>query len=290
MKNYEKFHRYVFIIRFLRNSRMATFEEIQKYLAGQFRIVGDEQWISQRTFQRDIKEIESLFGIEVECNGFHQYHLRKDNLSEYHLRLLEAFEVYNSLSIGQSLSSRWVTDSHSRAGAEHLSVLFDAIRNNKVVRFCYQKFSEDDPAMKTVKPYGLREFRGRWYLVGLDGRNQLRTYGLDRVSALEETPLKFEFPADFSMADYFRDCYGVTVPNNQLPEEIILSFTRLQGKYINTLPLHHSQEVIAQPSREYLIRLKVFVNFEFQQEIRSYGDAVKVIQPEDLLSRKTGVS
>ena len=52
------------------------------------------------------------------------------------------------------------------------------------------------------------------------------------------------------------------------------------GKYIKSLPLHHSQEILIDDDRELRIKLKLFPTFDFTQEILSHGQNVTVISPQ----------
>ncbi|MBK3564365.1 YafY family protein [Streptomyces sp. MBT62] len=54
---------------------------------------------------------------------------------------------------------------------------------------------------RTVLPYGLVAHAGRWYLTGADpGDGEVRTFRLDRVTALRVRSGSFEVPADFDPA------------------------------------------------------------------------------------------
>ena len=64
---------------------------------------------------------------------------------------------------------------------------------------------------------------------------------------------------------------------------MILSFAPWQGKYFNSLPLHHSQEIITDNDKELRLRLHLAVTYDFLMEIRSYGREVEVVKPEGLL-------
>ncbi len=50
-------------------------------------------------------------------------------------------------------------------------------------------------------------------------------------------------------AKLFENIIGLTYSNDE-PEEVILSFTSLQGKYIQALPLHRSQQIIKETKEE----------------------------------------
>jgi predicted DNA-binding transcriptional regulator YafY len=68
------------------------------------------------------------------------------------------------------------------------------------------------------------------------------------------------------------------------PVEILLSFTPLQGKYIKTLPLHHSQKIVKENAKEVQATVFVIPNYEFLQKLMMLGDTVKVLKPKELVS------
>ena len=77
----------------------------------------------------------------------------------------------------------------------------------------------------------------------------------------------------------FNNIIGVFYTSDKL-EEVILSFTPLQGKYVKTLPLHWSQKTIIDNDNEFRIALYVVPNIELKQQILKHGDTVQVIEPQ----------
>jgi hypothetical protein len=69
----------------------------------------------------------------------------------------------------------------------------------------------------------------------------IKSFALDRLTNLEITNSEFEFPADYSIEENYRYCFGIIQPNDEVPQDIILSFDAVQGKYVKTLPLHGTQ-------------------------------------------------
>jgi len=51
----------------------------------------------------------------------------------------------------------------------------------------------------------------------------------------------FLLPESFNLKEYYRNSFGIIRPGDQPIEEIILSFSHDQGKYIKSPPLHDSQ-------------------------------------------------
>ncbi len=283
MAQKETIARYNLIINKLRR-QPSTFKEILDYLEYESGLQGLRFSKSKRTFDRDRNDIRELFNIAIEWDsGRKVYYLDMEGQPEMNARILEAFDTFNALKITDRLSDFIHFESRKSMGTENLYGLLHAIKTRVQVKFQYQKFWEDKPSLKRVEPYALKEFRNRWYLVGSDIKiNELRIYALDRLTDLVITNIKFSYPASFSVNEYFKNCFGIISHGRQPAEEVVLSFTPDQGKYIRSLPLHHSQHILVDDEDEFRIRLQLVVTHDFVMEILSYGAEVKVVAPEGL--------
>jgi predicted DNA-binding transcriptional regulator YafY len=270
----------------LRSSGYATFEEINNYIQRGFEIRDGEKNITIRTFQRDIKDIDGLFHIQIKCNRSNQYYIADDEHSNLKNKMLEAFDVFNLLNFGEQISPHVIFDNRCKLGTQHLFGLLHAIKNGLVVKFIHQSHYKPEPTNRDVEPYALKEFKGRWYLLAKDFKdNMLKTFGLDRILELDITKKKFIVPANFNANAYFEYCYGIIVPDDEEfdPEEIILSFEPQQGKYIVSYPLHESQKVLVNNEKELRVSLYLFITHDLIMELLSFGDKMKVIQPQSLI-------
>lgn len=274
--------RYALIIEKLERKQFPSFEEIKRYLTHHdFRI-------SNRTIQRDIEQIRSEFGIEIEYNRFKNgYHINKD-LSPDIESFVRFFEIVNTadLLIESLKESKNTLDfisfeaQGSLKGIENLKALLFAIKNHRVISFSHENFYEKTHSNHTVKPYLLKEYQNRWYLVGtIKPTDEFRTFGIDRISDLVVSEVTFKPKSKIKPLELFENTIGLTYSLGKV-EEIILSFTPLQGKYIKTLPLHQSQQILIDNEKEFQIKLRIIPNFEFQQQILKLGDNVKVVQPQ----------
>jgi len=70
-----------------------------------------------------------------------------------------------------------------------------------------------------------------------------------------------------------------------LRKEVILSFEPVQGKYIKSLPLHESQQILVDNITELQVRLMIYVTYDFEMELLSFGEYVKVLKPDSLIAR-----
>ena len=137
-------------------------------------------------------------------------------------------------------------------------------------------------------PYALKEGCGRWYLLAIEiGENvrhagEIKSWGLDRIRDLNVTKNRFTRNSAIDPEKEFKDVVGV-YSNNDLPvEEVILSFSPKGGRYNEAFPLHESQETLIDDGKEFRIRLKVKITYDFKQELLSQSDDLVVIAPEHL--------
>lgn len=284
MSKRESITRYSLIIKKLRKNP-ATFNEISEYLALESDLQDYNFTVSKRTFKRDIEDISALYNIDIVYDFSRKvYFIDFDEEPEINERILEAFDTFNALNISDRLSDYIHFEKRRPQGTENLYGLLHAIKNKVQIGFSYQKFWEGTITARVVEPYALKEFRNRWYVLAKDLKDQkVKSFALDRLSELEITNRKFHLPNTFNINDHFKYSFGIISPNEQKPQEVVLSFDPFQGKYIKTLPLHHSQEILTDNEDELVIKLTLFVTFDFLMEVLSYGDNVKVIQPENLV-------
>lgn len=200
-------------------------------------------------------------------------------------RRLEAFDTFNALKIGESTSRLIHFEKRRPQGTENLFGILHAIKNNLQINFTYQKFWEDQMTERTVQPLALKEFKNRWYLLSKDMKDGvIKTFALDRLNNLDISRIKFKPSPDFDIEEQFRYCFGIISPTDEEPQEIILSFTSFQGKYIKTLPLHTTQKVLVDNEKELQISLKLCITHDLVMELLSFGAEIKVLKPESLVN------
>lgn len=285
MSKRESITRYNLIIKKLRK-QPATFREISDYLSLESDLQEYNFNVSKRTFQRDLEDIRLLYNIDIVYDFSRKvFFIDFDEQPEVNERILEAFDTFNALNISDRLSNFIHFEKRRPQGTENLYGLLHAIKNKVQISFSYQKFWEDEITIRTTEPYALKEFKNRWYVLANDLKDKkVKSFALDRLSELEITSKKFQLPNDFNVNEHFKYCFGIISPNEHKPQEVILSFVPFQGKYIKTLPLHESQEILKDNESELLVKLTLFITLDFFMEILSHGDNVKVIQPDSLIA------
>jgi predicted DNA-binding transcriptional regulator YafY len=235
--------------------------------------------------------MRSIFEIDIDYDSRRDvYFIDKETESDITQRRLEALDTFQALKLGDNTSPMIHFEKRQPQGTENMFGLVHAIKNTLRITFTYQKFWEDQPTHRAAEPYALKEFKNRWYLLAKDHKDKkTKTFGLDRLSDLQITTTKFITPNTFSMESYFQNCFGIITPDDRQPEEVILSFLQPQGKYIKTMPLHESQQILVDSEKEVRVWLKLFTTYDFLLEILSHGDNVKVISPEKLVPQITDI-
>jgi predicted DNA-binding transcriptional regulator YafY len=167
-------------------------------------------------------------------------------------------------------------------GSHHLATLLDAAKNCNPVKFSYKKFSSDTESEYELHPYLLKEYRNRWYLMGLDVAKQaIRTFGLDRVQKIEVNTKDIFSQGDFDSESYFKHAVGITVIDNSPPVKVVLKANSVLGSYLISQPLHPSQQV-EQHGDHVIISYEIIITFEFIQWIMGLITEIEVLEPASL--------
>ena len=286
MSNHGTIRRYSLIIEKTGNGYFPDFKTIKQYLHDH----GFE--ISDRTLQRDIEQIRIEFGTEIRYdrarNGYfidREHSIRTDSFLRFLEIVTTAELLVESLRESkQALDYISFDGQGSLRGIENLKSLLFAVRNRRIICFTHENFQSGEVHRFTIKPYLLKEYQNRWYVIGtvLEMNHQQLTFGIDRIYDLEVTGKTFRRDPGLDPEKPFRHIIGLTYSEED-PVEIVLAFTPLQGKYVKALPLHPSQEVLAENETELRIRLFLSPNYEFRQQILKLGDTVQILKPESLV-------
>ncbi|MCH5307619.1 MAG: WYL domain-containing protein [Prevotella sp.] len=266
---------------------------------------------SRQTFFNDLAQIESQYKIVIEKlkKGRTCYYRYKDEtfsiynpkLSEEDIQCLDqALEVLNSFkgmpqfdwvaefkarfetSIKADTNKMAVVafqDTSHNTGMEHFTTLYDAIIGKTAIDITYKSFKVRNAKISSISPYLLKQHNNRWFLIGRTiGYNDIGVFPLDRIEEICESHKAYE-ESGIDFNDYFKDVIGVTIPKGQDVEKVEIWFSEEQLRYVETKPLHKSQEVIQRDKNGGIIQIDVIVNYELEQSILSFGEKAKVLSP-----------
>jgi predicted DNA-binding transcriptional regulator YafY len=167
-------------------------------------------------------------------------------------------------------------------GHDYFDALVQAITAQQPLCITYRKFQRTDPHEHVVHPYFLKEYRGRWYVLGhSETRGHIVTLGLERIVKIETAAVPFLENKTLKPKEYFEHTLGITLGSGPV-EEIELWFSPLLAPYLKTQHLHHTQKTVREDEAGLVIGLKLIPNPELTQLILSYGADVKVLKPTTL--------
>ena len=149
------------------------------------------------------------------------------------------------------------------------------------MKITYQDFKIIEPYTYILHPYYLKQYNNRWFLFGLHEESEKPDYNvaIDRIVSVEVTIKKFIATTEIDWQDYFTDMVGVSKPIDGEIEDVVLHFNPLTGRYMENKSIHVTQKHKWIDGNTFEVRIKVFLNYELERLILSYGDSVKVISP-----------
>ncbi|MFG2979725.1 helix-turn-helix transcriptional regulator [Streptomyces sp. NPDC048258] len=83
----------------------------------------------------------------------------------------------------------------------YLAQVADAVWRGRVIEVRYRRWKEPQEVDRVLAPYGLVLKAGRWYLVA--GPGTPRTYRVDQILSVRETPDAADLPEDFDLASHW---------------------------------------------------------------------------------------
>ncbi|MBI1183435.1 WYL domain-containing protein [bacterium] len=199
-------------------------------------------------------------------------------------KIFDSLNIHSAIENDQLLTAAIQFDSTPAAkGNQWLATASEAIRHYRKLQIAYSPFGSNQVNTRIFHPYILKEFRGRWYLIGVsENAGEVRTYALDRIEEMELLDVHYPLEESFDRQKYFEYSFGIYNLSHEEPEEVLLQFELQQGYYILSRPIHPTQELVSQGDNEIIVRLKLYISEDFIMEILSFGDRVEVQKPDSL--------
>lgn len=198
-------------------------------------------------------------------------------------KIFDAISIQERVGEGEQLNFVQIEKPSYFKGSNWLGVLLDAIIERKCVRLGYQKFTDEEEKTHVIHPYLLKEYRNRWYVIGMmDEKEHIATFGLDRITFLETlTEAAFRRKDGFDPDNFLKHAYGITGFEGEA-ENVELEFSKTQGKYVLAQALHPSQQVVKTSKDKIIVSLNVGITYELIEDLLGYGNKVKVLKPQKL--------
>ncbi len=273
------FKRYIWLVDLINRRKYVSFKEISEaWRRSPLNETGEP--LSERTFFNHKDAIAGMFGIEIlndRSLGFYigRSDVGSDETSDW---MLHTLCLNNVLHENADMKDRILMEKVP-SSERFLTDIISAMRDFRVISLCYQSFRHPEPFCFNVRPYCVKYFKQRWYLLG-DSDLGLRIYSLDRFVDMEELEEHFEIPKGFDAEEYFGNYFGVII--GEEPEDVKIRVVPDQVKYFRTLPLHGSQRETVQEDGSSVFSYHIAPTFDFVQEILSHGADVEVLEPAEL--------
>ncbi len=280
------FKRYIWLLDLIYNSKKISFEGINRRWQNASLNYSCEE-LPLRTFHNHRLAISEMFDVDIACDrkdGNKYFIEYEEDLNKEKVRnwLLNSLSVNNIINESHRLKDRILFE-NIPSGQMFLSPIIEAMKNSQTIKITYQKFEHNQAYTFEIHPYCVKIFKQRWYVVAFNPyKNDILIYSLDRIKALETTSNNFEMPKDFDGQEYFNDSFGIIVYNNLKTEEVLLKVYDENVKYIETLPLHHSQKEVEKTENYTIFSYKIKPTYDFIKEILSHGRFIEVLAPESL--------
>ena len=298
-----------------------TFEEI----ANEWRDANanqDEDELDKRTFHRYRENIQSQFGITVECDKSdgYRYYLKRDSVDDDDVTewMLSSMRL---ASLGDMLKyhNKVMLDTPPY-NTEYLDDILAAIDKQYLLKFKYVSgFGAESDIV--LQPAFVRYYKQRWYVVGVkvkseerrvknssaevdgdadlnadvDEKKLIRVLPFDRISFLklicEKHPLSAKMKKFLTPENYYEDCFGIYRMEDVPVEKIRIRAFYPEYNYIEEVPLHESQQRVKESKdgmyREYTLTIRP--SRDFLQELLWHGRNLIVLKPESLRQEMIGI-
>ena len=242
---------------------------------------------SRRTFNNHRDAVEEVFGIRIECNRstnryYIDYSEDVSNANAESAWLINTFTVNNILSLGKQRLSGRVSVEDIPSGHLHLTGIMEAMTEGLEIEIDYQKYTAANAESLTLRPYAVKEFAKRWYLIAFCiERNGLRVYGLDRVRDLRTTSRNFKMEKGFDVDDLFATSFGIYLPEEKA-RTITFKVPERDALFLRDLPIHKSQTEVERKDGYVTFSIFVCPDKNMLMEFCRYGSRLEVLSPVDI--------
>ena len=211
---------------------------------------------------------------------------------------IPSFEWLDKLSesLGISAENEYkIMDFGSKSMTSNLlGKLFDFIVNKRVVELYYHTFKDTEERHILFWPYRLKQYNGRWFVIGKAEDNFWLNFPLTNICRVEDAGKDYpSYP--LTIEQRFDQVVGVTIPMGQEPETIVCWVDDRGYPYLISKPIHPSMEEITDPAcietlRQkfpqyadgHFVTMSLIINTELKQIISSYMDELVVLEPTSL--------
>ncbi len=315
-KNKQALIRYRIIDRALQHGRHVKSEQLLDLIAEEL-AKHDQNGISLRQLRTDITNMKSpdLYDAPIEA-GKNGYYYAKRNFSITNcpitkedadcineaLTTLEQFKHFGFYKELQGIIEKVAQKTKVRINPFKLAVIFESVPNyegykhldglysciieEKTIEVVYLPFHETKPQTLVIHPQLLKEHNNRWFLIGYNSRaaekiQAIRPLPLDRIIEFWESTEQYHKLPPKELDNFFLHIIGVGLPwEDQTLHHICLRVRQPRAAYLQSKPLHPSQQVVESTPTHIDFSLQLIPNREFYAQVLWFGADMEVLSPE----------
>lgn len=166
-------------------------------------------------------------------------------------------------------------------GLNWLPELYKAIQDDHPLLIKYAEFGAL-PVLFQMSPYLLKEFNNRWYVYGwLVEHKRIRNLALDRIDSIRILTDLNRRPDATDWDEYLADIVGVTRFADQSIEKFVLRVWMKRALYVETKPIHPSQNILHRTDDYIDFQYELIWNNELDAKILELGPDAELLAPTD---------
>lgn len=170
---------------------------------------------------------------------------------------------------------------HSQLDESTLQLAIKGALEKRILAFAYKKAGADRPESRSVEPFHVTNYLGKWYLIARDRRRKaMRTFLLSRASNLELQNETFQIPKDFSVGDYLWSSFGIWSKSGD--HEVAIKVLPRLADYVSENVWHPTQTIEQMEDGSIVVRFRLGSLEEISQWILSWGDQAEALEPPEL--------
>lgn len=273
------FNRYVWLAETIHSAgRISKLEIDRKWISSPLNTEGDEEY-EIRSFHRHKEAIAELFGLNIECdkmrgNEYYISNLQDVKKGSFRAWLLSHLAITNLMTENSELRERILFDD-SDPQPSFLPMVIEAMHAEQTLLVTYPDASFE------LQPYGLRQFRYKWYVVGMSSLypddKEPRVFELETVEQMQLMKKKWHMPKRFDAQRFFQGYFGVNRTGRV--ELITVKVTAAAAELLRKAPLHQSQTETETKKGFTTFEFMVSPTPEFIHELKAFGGELEVVAP-----------
>lgn len=137
-------------------------------------------------------------------------------------------------------------------------------------------------------PYAIFPYGRSWHVIGhCHLRDAIRDFKADRIIAVAPRAIPYAIPADFTVADFLNEGWGLMRDTGEPAQEVVVRFSPLAGRWVREERWHPTQEITDEADGPMLFRVHVPITPELRRWVFHYGREVAVLAPPSLVNRRS---